>query len=73
MSAPAPERLIYMANQIADFFASQPEGAQGAADHIRAFWDPQMRAEISAWRRAGGAGLRPLAAEAVDLLAATAG
>jgi hypothetical protein len=43
------------------------------ADHIRAFWDPQMRDEILAWRRTGGAGLHPLAAEAVDLLAAKAG
>ncbi len=69
----APERLIYMANQIATFFASQPEGAQGVADHIRAYWDPQMRDEILAWRRTGGAGLHPLAAEAVDRLAAKAG
>jgi formate dehydrogenase subunit delta len=73
MSAPGPERLIYMANQIAAFFASQPEGAQGVADPIRAFWDPQMRAELLAWRGTDGAGLHPLAAEAVDRLAAKAG
>lgn len=63
-----PERLIYMANQIARFFQAQPEGAAGAAQHLKSFWDPQMRAEIIAWRAAGGDGLSPLAAEAVDLL-----
>jgi formate dehydrogenase subunit delta len=68
MSAPAPERLIYMANQIARFFASQPEGAAGAAAHLKSFWDPSMRAEIGAWRAAGGEGLHPLAVEAIDLL-----
>ena len=64
----APEKLIYMANQIARFFEAQPEGAAGAANHLKAFWDPQMRAEIKAWRAAGGAGLSPLAAQAVDQL-----
>jgi formate dehydrogenase subunit delta len=64
-----PDRLIYMANQIARFFAAQPEGAAGAAGHLKSFWDPAMRNEIIAWRAAGGDGLDPLAAEAVDLLA----
>lgn len=63
-----PENLIRRANQIARFFASQPEGAAGAAGHLRAFWDPSMREAIVAWRAAGGGGLDPLAAEAVDLL-----
>ena len=67
-----PERLIYMANQIARFFAAQPEKAAGAANHLRSFWDPQMRAELIAWREAGGDGLEPLTAEAVDLLRAAA-
>jgi formate dehydrogenase subunit delta len=70
MSPRRPERLIYMANQIARFFAAQPEGATGAAGHLKSFWDPSMRAEIIAWRAGGGEGLEPLAAEAVDLLAA---
>jgi formylmethanofuran dehydrogenase subunit D len=47
---------------------AQKEGADGAAAHLRSFWDPQMRAELIAWRRAGGEGLEPLAAEAVDRL-----
>ena len=65
-----PERLIHMANQIARFFASQSEGAGGAAAHLKNFWDPTMRAEIIAWRRQGGDGLDQLAAEAVDRLSA---
>lgn len=70
MTAPRPDRLIYMANQIAGFFAAQPgDAAAGTADHLRSFWDPRMRAEIIAWRRAGGEGLHPVSAAAVDRLA----
>jgi formate dehydrogenase subunit delta len=44
------EKLVRMANQIAVFFASQPEaGAEaGVADHIRSFWNPVMRRQIYA-------------------------
>ncbi|WP_293680655.1 formate dehydrogenase subunit delta [uncultured Phenylobacterium sp.] len=64
-----PERLIYMANQIAKFFAAQPgDPADGVANHLRSFWDPQMRADIVAWRAAGGDGLDPIAGEAVGRL-----
>ncbi len=63
-----PDKLIHKANQIARYFRAQPEGAAGAANHLRAFWDPQMREEIVAWRTAGGDGLDPIAAEAVDLI-----
>ena len=66
-----PERLIYMANQIATFFVSQPgDPAAGTAGHLTSFWDPQMRAEIIAWRTRGGDGLDPVSAEAVDRLTA---
>ena len=68
-----PERLIYMANQIARFFAAQPgDAADGVAGHLKSFWDPQMRGEIIAWTAAGGEGLDPLSAEAVGRLAAEA-
>jgi formate dehydrogenase subunit delta len=43
--------LVTMANNIGDFFASEPDkgkGAKGVADHIRAFWDPRMRKQIFA-------------------------
>jgi formate dehydrogenase subunit delta len=64
------DKLVYMANQIGKFFASQgPEQAvAGTADHIAKFWDPRMRAEIVAHLKAGGAGLDPVARAAVESL-----
>ncbi len=39
------EKLVYMGNQIAQFFASQgpDRAASSTADHLQKFWDPQMR------------------------------
>ena len=39
------EKLAMMANQIATFFAAQGEerAIPAIADHIRKFWDPEMR------------------------------
>lgn len=75
MNAEQPERLIEMANQIARFFASQPRGSapDAVADHLRAYWDPAMRRRIVAWTQAGGAGLDPVALDAVLLMAAGGG
>jgi formate dehydrogenase subunit delta len=68
-----PDRLIYMANQIARFFEAQPgDAAAGTAGHLKSFWDPQMRGEIVAWATGGGEGLTPVAAEAVRRLEAEA-
>jgi len=69
----SPDKLIYMANQIGKFFASQgPEQAvAGTADHIKKFWDPRMRATIFAHLAEGGGGLDPLVREAFECLAAT--
>lgn len=63
-------RLVMMANQIARFFAAQP-GDQVAAttSHLMQFWEPRMRREIVAYLAAGGAGLDPLARQAVERLA----
>jgi formate dehydrogenase subunit delta len=57
----SPDRLIYMVNQIGEFFQSQGEGKAmpGIAEHIRKFWDPRMRSAILAHFDAGGAGLDP--------------
>ncbi|OWY03612.1 hypothetical protein B6V75_09285 [Thioclava sp. F1Mire-8] len=39
-----PEKLAGMANQIAQFFESQPgDQARAVADHINANWAPTMR------------------------------
>ena len=69
----SPDRLVYMANQIGKFFASQgPEQAvAGTAEHIRKFWDPRMRSAILAHVEAGGGGLEPFVREALDRLKAT--
>jgi formate dehydrogenase subunit delta len=66
-----PARLVYMANQIGDFFRAQgPDAAvAGVEDHLRKFWDPRMRREIVAHLNAGGAGLDPDVKAAVARLA----
>jgi formate dehydrogenase subunit delta len=64
------QRLVYMANQIARFFDSQKhdKAVIGCRDHIARFWDPRMRQHIRDHLAAGGAGLDPLAKEAIALL-----
>ena len=69
------ERLVKMANDIARFFEAEPDHAEavsGVAGHLTRFWDPRMRREIAAHAAAGGAGLSPLALEAVGRLATPA-
>jgi hypothetical protein len=70
MSGGNIDRLVAMANQIAQFFASQPHatGAAGVADHLKAFWTPRMRETLIAWTKDGGQDLHPLARKAVGLL-----
>ena len=66
------ERLCSMVNDIANFFAVEPDravGVAGIADHLRKFWDPRMRKQIIAHLDSGGDGLEPLAREAVATLA----
>ncbi|MBB4191335.1 MULTISPECIES: formate dehydrogenase subunit delta [Rhizobium] len=48
MSHDTKTKLVYMANQIATFFKSQPqnEAAQGVATHINKFWEPRMRRQL---------------------------
>lgn len=66
------DRLVSMANQIADFFQSYPEAeaVEGIATHVKKFWDPRMRQGIFTHLAAGGAGLKPLALAALQQLAA---
>ena len=44
----SPDKLIYMANQIATFFRSQPGNDQAArvAAHLKDFWEPRMRLQL---------------------------
>ncbi|MEP7184653.1 MAG: formate dehydrogenase subunit delta [Rhodanobacter sp.] len=65
------ERLITMANDIATYFAVEPDRAvavEGIRDHLTRFWDPVMRRELKTHVIDGGAGLLPLAQEAVEAL-----
>ncbi len=43
------QKLVKMANEIAAFFASEPDEVarlSGVAGHLRRFWDPRMRREL---------------------------
>lgn len=67
------EKLVVMANQIAAFFAAQGEtkAVAAIADHLKKFWDPEMRRRFLALT--GDANLNPLARKAADLLGMPAG
>ncbi len=62
----SPDKLVYMANQIATFFQTRKheEAVAGIAEHINNFWEPRMRAQFFAVVDAGGEGLKPLVVEA---------
>jgi formate dehydrogenase subunit delta len=62
------EKLVYMANQIASFFAAQGEAkaVPAIADHIKRFWDPHMRSKFLGL--ADHAQLHPLVRKAVPLI-----
>lgn len=65
------ERLVAMANDIAAFFAADPDrssAVSSVANHLTRFWEPRMRREIIAHYKAGGEGLSELAAAAVGQL-----
>ena len=62
--------LVKMANDISYFFRLKPEdqAIAGAADHIKKFWDPRMKAKMAEHLAHGGAGLTPLALKAATLV-----
>ncbi len=66
----SPERLVYMANQIGSFFATQrsADPKAGIADHIQKFWEPRMREAIFAYIDHGGEGLQDLVRDALITL-----
>jgi len=70
MSHNSVDHLVKMANQIGQFFSAQRSGDQAAsaAEHLRKFWDPRMRAGIIDYVASGGQGLNPTALEAVKRL-----
>jgi formate dehydrogenase subunit delta len=68
------EHLVQMANDIGNFFRSEPErkdGIAGIANHIAKFWTPRMRQKLfDHVKEHGEAGLDELPREALKLLAA---
>jgi formate dehydrogenase subunit delta len=65
------DKLIRMANEIARNLRSQPgdRAVAATADHLRSFWTPGMRATLIAHAKEGGAGLDPIALQALRVLA----
>jgi formate dehydrogenase subunit delta len=66
--------LINMANQIADFFQpyTEAESIDGITTHIQSFWEPRMRAGLSAALDANPDAFHPHVVAAVKRLAAAA-
>lgn len=63
-------KLVMMANQIAAFFAAEPDpkvAGASVAGHIKRFWEPRMRREILALLDQGGEhGMHELVVEALQ-------
>jgi formate dehydrogenase subunit delta len=68
----SPKKLIYMANQIGQFFAPQEHetAVAGIANHLTRFWALSMRKKIVHHLSEGGEGFDPLVKEAVQRLRA---
>ncbi len=65
-----PQSLVRMANQIASHAEHKPHdvAVETVAAHLVDFWAPSMRSTLITYVDAGGAGLTPLARDAVDRL-----
>ncbi|MCB1427517.1 MAG: formate dehydrogenase subunit delta [Nitratireductor sp.] len=66
----SPDKMIYMANQIATFFKTQPgtDQAERVASHLRDFWEPRMRQQLQDYVKGGGQGLDEVAVKAAQML-----
>lgn len=64
------DRLVYMANQIARNLQvhGEAEAVAEMTSHLRDFWDPRMRALITAHVASGADDLAPIARAAVGRL-----
>jgi formate dehydrogenase subunit delta len=62
------ERLIKMANDISDYFSSEPnrkDAIEGVKNHISHSWEPRMRKAIIEYNQQDGSALTELAKAAV--------
>jgi formate dehydrogenase subunit delta len=66
----SPDKLAYMANQIAKFFSheSHDKAVASITDHLQKYWDPRMRRTIVAEYDSVKGRLDPLVQEAVEKL-----
>lgn len=73
MSSAKIDKLVRMANQIGDFFATQPEesAAAGVATHLKKFWTPKMIGEIRTRSLLQESGLNATARRGIALLSPT--
>jgi formate dehydrogenase subunit delta len=64
------DKLVFMANQIGDYFAAMPEheAIEGTASHLRLYWTPKMIREIIVVADQGHSGLNSIAARAIESL-----
>jgi formate dehydrogenase subunit delta len=71
-SSAGADRLVIMANDIANYFHSESDrelAVEGIAGHITKFWEPRMRKKMQAhFDQQGGAGLNDLALAAITRL-----
>jgi formate dehydrogenase subunit delta len=67
-----PQYLIAMVNDISNFYVSQgelPEAAAQVESHLARYWEKRMRHQIIDHLRSGGDGLSEISLAAVRLLA----
>ena len=71
MSGDGGDKLVRMANQIADNFSygDSKKAVAGVADHLMRFWSMDMKRDIVDRHSRGDIGLNAIAAEAVTALA----
>ena len=62
------EHLVAMANDIGNYFRSQPrnDAVAGIATHIKRYWTPRMREKLNAYLAKGNGGLDELPRAAID-------
>jgi formate dehydrogenase subunit delta len=63
------DRLVKMANQIADNFEVHDDVIERTADHLRRFWAPSMRQKLAEHAANGGDGLKVATRAALNHLA----
>jgi ABC-type transporter Mla subunit MlaD len=64
------ERLVKMANQIADNLVFHDDAVERIADHLVRFWAPSMRQKLTEYATVGGDGLKSEVRAALRHLAA---